>query len=99
MIGQKFDKLRRSAMHKDDDAMRVLKRLEPAMAKTIDDIDGKFAEILARLQKIEDSEEALRLSPSRIVVTSREPSGEEVLATMRSMTPAAREAMMVKLKQ
>jgi hypothetical protein len=96
---REFDKLTRPEMRKADDALRVLKRLAPDVAKTVDEVDAKLAEILARLQKIEDAEEALRMAPSRIVAPSREPNGEEVLASMRSMTPAAREALLLKLKQ
>jgi hypothetical protein len=90
--------MRSDAMRKDDEAMRVLKRIAPSIAKTVDAIDMKFADILARLQKIEDAEEALARSPSRIM-SPREPNGDEVLAMMRGMPPEARAALMNKLKQ
>ena len=110
--GAKFDKMLRSELlrkspskdgrlsraDEDDDASRVLKRLAPTIAKTVDDIDMKFADILARLQKIEDAEEALSRQPSRIL-PPREPSGDEVLAMMRVMPPDQRAALLNKLKQ
>ena len=97
--GQRFDKLTRDdGLRKDDDNLRILRKFSPGIAKAIDDIDMKFAEILARLQKIEDAEEALQRSPSRIA-PPREPNPDELLATIAAMTPSARMAMLNKLKQ
>jgi hypothetical protein len=96
----RFDKLlRRADMLKADDAMRVLRKLAPATARTLDEIDGKFAEILARLQKIEDAHEEQARQPSRILAGPREPDGEAVLAQMRTMTPEMRAALLSKLRQ
>jgi hypothetical protein len=95
--GARFDKLMRSELRKDDDNLRILRKVSPGIAKAIDDIDMKFAEILARLQKIEDAEEALQRSPSRIL-PPREPNGDEVLAMMRVMPPDQRLALLNKLK-
>jgi hypothetical protein len=95
----KFDKLLRSAMRKDDDARRVLKRLDPAIAEKIEALDAVFSAILAKLERIEASEEALRMSPSRIVAPSHELFGDQVLEMMRGMSPDQRGALMNKLKQ
>lgn len=98
MNGAKFDKLMRPELRKDDDSLRILRKLAPSIAKTVDDIDMKFAEILARLQKIEDTHDAhVRIAPR--LAGGREPNGEEVLNAMRTMTPAARDALIMKLKQ
>ena len=103
--GARFDKLmRRDALMeaaadiRDDAALKTLRKLAPEVAKMVDDIDMKFADILARLQKIEDAEEAIRARPARIL-PPREPSGDEVLASMQSMTPSTRSALLNKLKQ
>jgi hypothetical protein len=101
MNGAKFDKLaRRGDMRKtDDDILRVLRKHSPDLAAAVERLDATFSAVLDKLQKIEDAHAELARQPSRIVATSREPNGEEVLASMRSMTPAAREALMMKLKQ
>jgi hypothetical protein len=97
--GKKFDKLMRSELRKDDDdSLRTLRKLAPEVAKAVDHIDGLFADILARLQKIEDAEEAQRASPSRLM-PPREPNPDEVLASMMMMTPDQRAMLMNKLKQ
>jgi hypothetical protein len=52
--GVKFDKMLRSELlRKDDDVLKTLRKLAPTIAKTVDDIDMKFADILARLQRID----------------------------------------------
>jgi hypothetical protein len=97
--GQKFDKLMRGeALRKDDDALKTLRKLSPAMAKTVDDIDMKFADILARLQRIEDAHEEHARLPARIL-PAREPNGDEVLREMGRMTPEMRASLLSKLKQ
>jgi hypothetical protein len=97
--GGKFDKLtRRDDLQKDDDILRTLRKFAPAVAKTVDDIDMKFADILARLQRIEDAEEAQRAQPSRIM-PPREPDPNDVLRAMTAMSPDQRAALMMKLKQ
>jgi hypothetical protein len=97
--GQKFDKMLRSEMlRKDDDALRVLRKLAPDVARTIEALDATFAALLAKLEKIEAAHEAhARIAPR--LMPGREPDGDEVLQQMRVMTPEARAALLSKMKQ
>jgi hypothetical protein len=98
--GSKFDKMQRSEqLRKNGDVLRVLRKHAPDIAEKVEALDATFSEVLAKLERIEAAEAVLRASPSRIAAPPREPNGDDILASMRSMTPAAREALMVKLKQ
>ena len=96
--GAKFDKLMRSELRKDDDALRVLRKLAPEVAEKVEALDATFAALLAKLEKIEAAhEEHARARPT--LLPAREPSGDEVLAMMRVMPPDQRAALLSKLKQ
>jgi hypothetical protein len=96
--GDRFDKLmRRDELRKADESLRVLKRLAPEIARTVEEVDAKFAALIDKLEKIEAAHQAHSKSPPTLA-PGREPSGDEVLEAMRFMTPAARDALMMKLK-
>ena len=95
----RFDKLaRRDGLQKDDDALRVLRKLAPEVARKVEALDETFAVLLAKLDAIEAAHEAQARQPSRIMAP-REPNGDEVLREMARMTPEARATLMNKLKQ
>ena len=88
--GEKFDKMMRSdALRKDDDALRTLRKLAPAIAKTVDEIDATFAALLDKLGKIEATHEAW---PCRgdASAGARADRPTSVLQAMQLMTPDAR---------
>ena len=64
----KFDKLvRRNALRKDDDALRVLRKLAPDAAKTVEEIDALFAQALEKLERIERIYVEHQARPARLV--------------------------------
>jgi hypothetical protein len=96
--GAKFDKLLRSELRKDDDALRVLRKLAPEVAQKVEALDATFAALLDKLERIEAThEEHARARPT--LSPPREPNGDEVLASMARMSPEARMALLNKLKQ
>ena len=98
----RFDKLaRRGDMMKAgdaDDALRVLRKVAPAIARQVERLDETFAALLAKLGAIETTHEGhIRIAPR--LAPAREPNPDDVLEAMRVMGPDARAQLLSKLKQ
>jgi hypothetical protein len=75
----------------------VLRRLAPGLATMADNIDATLADILGRLEKIEQAEAKHRAQPARIL-PERARTPDELLGEMRGLSPTERAMMLNKLK-
>jgi hypothetical protein len=97
--GGRFDKLMRSEMlRKEDDVLKTLRKLAPGIAQKVEALEATFSALLAKLEAIEATHEEHRRA-ARTLVPAREPNGDDILASMRTMTPDARATLLNKLKQ
>jgi hypothetical protein len=97
--GAKFDKMLRSeTLRKDDDALRVLRKHSPEVARKVEALDATVAALLAKLEAIEATQEE-HARAAHTLLPPREPNGDDILASMARMTPEMRSALLSKLKQ
>ena len=60
-----------ATLRKDDDALRILRKHAPEVARKVEELDATFAALLEKLEKIEATPRSIRASPSRSVPAAR----------------------------